>query len=734
MFSSRKDDDAPVYPAVPNSLRTESFEMTEMRKVQEARADTAPSVTPYLSLRSRLSQIWLNRWTILLLLVLVRVVILIADLNDNVGDAKTKALSACTKVEDIGSAMASMPHYLSRGVNELAASGIEKAVDAMVFMLDLIIVGVQNIIIFFINFLTATYVCLITAMVHGSLEVVADVTEDATKALNTLIDKAVSEIEDIAGDLQDGINKVTEGIEDSVFGDLIPDIPEVDFTKPIDELKGFELDPEDFVSDVRKLNDDLPDFKEVQNLTEEAIAIPFNLLRELLNETYGGYKFDRDAFPLAQKQQLTFCSENDALNDFFANLFELIAKARTIFLVVLIILAVAAIIPMAWLEIKRWRRQQQHARLIAKNQYDPMDVIYIASRPMTATWGIKIASRFKGKRQILVRWCIAYATSVPALFVLSLAIAGFFSCFCQFILLKAIKNEVPALADQVGAFADDVVTKLESVSDEWAQDANGVITGLNDDINNDVLGYVTNATDAVNDTLNTFLDTMDDGLNAAFKGTILLDPIKTVLHCVIGIKIENVQKGLTWVHDHSQVSFPLFDNDTFSLGAKDSVGDDSDLNTFLASPSTVTTDEVTGAVTAVTDWLYSNMIQDVFISTGLLLLYLIVVLFGVARTLAGMAVPDRGRAEGGMRYTGDDRPALSPRIGHHDEPQSHDPDAVTHFPRFGSSSGEEDRYSKAPSGGGEKLMSGATGARAMQVEGHQRSSSYGYLDSASGKY
>ncbi|KAM0339214.1 hypothetical protein ACHAPU_011016 [Fusarium lateritium] len=732
MFSSRKENDnPPVYPAVPNSLRSESVEMTEMRKVQEARADTAPEITPYLSLRSRLSQIWMNRWTILLILVLVRVMILIADLKENVGSAKVKALSACTKVEDVGSAMASMPHYLSRGVNELAASGIEKSVEAMVYLLDLVLVGVKNIIIFYINFLTATYVCLITAMVHGSLNVVADVTEGATEKFNSLIDKAVDKIEGISQELEDGINKVTKGIEDSVLGGLVPDIPKVDFSSPIEELKDFDLKSEDFVKDVRKLEDDLPDFREVQNLTEQAISIPFDFVRKALNETYGNYKFDRNAFPLAQKKELSFCSENAALNDFFQNLFDLIAKARTIFIAVLIILALAAIIPMAWLEIRRWRRQQQHACLIAQNAYDPMDIVYIASRPMTATFGIKVASRFKGKRQILVRWLIAYATSVPALFILSLAIAGFFSCFCQWLLLRAIKDEVPALANQVGAFADDVVQNLEGVSAEWANDANGVITGFSDDTNHDVHGYVTNATDAVNDTLNTFLETMDDGLNTVFKGTILLDPIKSVLHCVIGIKIESVQKGLTWVHDHAAVHFPLFENNTFSMGAKDSVEGDSELNSFLASPSSGTTDEVTGAVKAVTDWLHSKLIQDALISTALLLLYVLVVLGGVVWTLVGMVSPDKGRAEGGMRFTGDNRPGLSPRLGHHDPAN---PDGATHFPRFGSSSGEEDHYREGPNGRDEKYMSGATGARATQVDGHQRSSSYGYLDTASGKY
>jgi len=661
-FSSRKKEDNPTYPEVPDSLRGDnSFEDNEMRKVREARADTSPSLTPYLGLRARLSQIWLNRWTILLLLVLVRVVLLIAALNGNVGDAKTRALSACTKVEDIGSAMASMPHYLSVGVNSMASHGIETAVRAMVFTLDLILQGVEGLIIFFINFLTATYVCLITALVHGSLDAVASVTEDATKAFNKIIDKVSGEISDIAGDLEDGINDITKGIKDSVFGDFVPDIPTVDFSKPIDELKDFDLDSKDFVKDVRKLNDDLPDFDEVQNMTKEAIAIPFNFVREKLNETYGDYKFDRSVFPLAQKESMTFCSNNDTINDFFQGLYDLIHKARIIFIVLLTVLAVAIIIPMAWMEIKRWRRQQQHARLITANAYDPMDVIYISSRPMTSTAGIKFASRFSGKRQIMVRWCIAYATSLPAVFVLSLAIAGFISCLCQYVLMQAVRNEVPAIANQVGEFADDVVGSLKSVSDQWAADANGVITGLNDDVNDDILGYVRNATDAVNDTLTVFLDTMDDGLNTVFKDTILLDPIKTVLRCVIGIKIESVQSGLTWVHDHAKVSFPLFDNDTFSEGAQKSIEGDSDLNTFLASPSDVTTDEVTGAVDRVVTWLEKGLIQDALISTGLLLVYVIVVLMGVVRMLAGMTMPNKGHGDAGMRYTGDDRPALSPR-------------------------------------------------------------------------
>lgn len=719
MFSSRERAQPTSVPDVPENLRSDSVELSGIKNGVTPRPDTLPTVTPYLSLRARLSQIWINRWTVLLVLVLVRVVLLIAQLNDNIGGAKEKALSACTKVEDIGSAMASMPHYLSLGVNDLAATGIEKAVSAMVTTLDLMLSGVEGIILFFISFVISTYTCLLTAMIHGSLDVVASVTEDATKLFNGIIDKAAGEIESIADGLEGSINKIVEGIEDSIIGNLLPDIPKVDFSEPIDELKSFDINADDFVKDVRKLNDDLPTFEEVQNLTKQAVAIPFNIVREELKKAYGDYKFDRDVFPLAQKRQLTFCSDNDTINGFFSDLYGMVNKARIAFIVVLAILAIGVMAPMAWLEIQRWRRQQKHSRIIADNQYDPMDVVYIASRPNTASWGIKISSAFSGKRRVLVRWCIAYATSPPALFVLSLAIAGFFSCLCQIILLKAVRDQVPALTEKVGEFADGVVSTLNSVSDDWAEGANGVIGGLNDDINQNVLGYVVNATDAVNDTLTTFLDTMNEGLETVFNGTILIDPIKTVLHCVIGIKIENVQDGLTWVHDHAKVSLPLFANDTFSLGAKESVEGDSDLTSFLASPSSVSTDEVSGAVERVTKWLHDNLIQEALISTGILLVYVIVVLIGVMRTLVGVALPDRGRAEGGTRYTGESRPPLSPRSGQ--------ANAET-FPRFGSDSREDNLHNENEYRD-EKFASGSYGARPRQVHGHDRKSSYGHVDS-----
>ncbi|KAK1772832.1 putative plasma membrane fusion protein prm1 protein [Phialemonium atrogriseum] len=729
-----KDRSGAAWPDVPPSLNHESVEMASLGKEQLLpHADTAPGVTPYLGLRARLSQIWLNRWTILLLLVLVRVLLRIGSLNDNIGDAKVKALSSCTKVEDIGSAMASMPHYLSVGVNSLAADGINKAISAMVEVLMMILTGVEALILFVINMYVGTYACLIAAFIHGGLDVGVSAVEGATDFMNNAIDKITQSISDDVGKIQNAINSAFSTISSSasIFGANI-DPPKIDITGHLDDLKNIQVDDTKFVQDLIQLNKTIPTFDQVKNFTEHAISIPFDLVKTQLNNSRSGWAFDKSIFPVAEKQALSFCSDNSFIRDFFQSMFELIAKAKITFIVVLSILAVAACIPMAYLEIRRWRRQQRDAYVFTKYGYDPMDVIYIVSRPFTAICGIKASSRFSGRRQVLVRWAIAYATSFPALFVLSLAIAGFFSCLCQYILLRAIQKEAPALASQVGNFAEDVVTTLQGVSVRWANDANGVVGHFNDEINNDVLGYVVNATAAVNDTLNTFETEMNDALDTVFKGTVLYNVVKGVIHCLIGIKIDSVQKGLTWVHDHARIDLPLFPNDTFSQGASNSIQGDSELTSFLATPASVTTDEITGAVEHVTDMLHSGIVQEAIISTALLLIWIIIILIGLCRALAGMAAPNRTRAEGGQRYamtTADPTTATTGTAAVAGGP------VRTRFPQFGgggAASATADDF-EARAARDEKLAAGGVrGGKAggLRSPGYWRGSSYGHVEDA----
>ncbi|KAM3065292.1 plasma membrane fusion protein prm1 [Clarireedia jacksonii] len=617
--------------------------------------NTAPYYTPYLGLRARLSQTWINRWTILLLLIIVRLLLSLADINSDIAQAKAEALSACTSVETVGSAMASMPHYMSSGVNHLVASGITSSVHALMEMLLLSVTAVEEIALFVIHMMTSTYTCLITLAISGSLQAAIEMIEKVGDFLNKTIPTITSGMASELKTFQDGLNTFLKAINIGGIvsgGSKTP--PTIDLSSAITKLNNIQIDPTTMDAELTSLNNSLPTFDQVQNFTDNIIRFPFEEVKILINQSISTYTMNASVFPVAKKEALTFCSDNTAIQDFFTGLVKTIATTKKIILVVLILAAILACIPMAFREIWKWRSMQKRAALLSRGTFDNMDVMYISTRPYTAGVGLKLSSYIRSpKRQVLIRWFIAYITSVPALFVLALGLAGLFTCLCQFIILKTIERKVPALAAEVGDFADTIVRALNNASEEWVVGANKVVGDIDSQINHDVFGWVNTTTKAVNDTLNAFSDEMIKALNVTFGGTVLYTPILGVFECLVGLKIAGIEKGLTWVSDNAHITFQPFDTDVFSLGAANSLTSKEGDDNFLASPGNATEDQVTGAVEKVVTKLMKVIVQQAWISAALVGAWGLVVLMGLARVMVGCLGRDKGRGEGGGRvWTG----------------------------------------------------------------------------------
>jgi hypothetical protein len=583
----------------------------------------------------------------LLLLVLARILIAAAGMQSDMDSAKREAQSACTSVEAMGSSMASMPHYLSRGVNELTASGLESAVNGLISMLLLTITGVEALIIFFIKVMYQTYLCLFTMVIRGSTQAALGVIEDTTKFLNSTVKTIGEDIGKAVDTFETGLNKFLDGINKvaSAFGGSVP---ELDLSKNVAELKDLHL-PGSITETVDKINSSIPTFDEVNKFVTDVLKFPFEEVKGLINGSLGNYTFDRSALPVPAKEKLSFCDENNGINSFFRKVAEMIVTARKVFLAVLIIAATLVCVPVAWQEVRRWHTMKERSQIVRKDAHDPMDVVYIVSRPHTAGAGIKAASRFSNsRRQILVRWAVAYATSPTAIFVLSLSLAGLFACLCQYFLLKAVERTVPELSSEVGEFAEKVVTSLQNTSAKWANDANGVLDTTSNDINKNVFGWVNTSTTAVNDTLNVFVDKTTGVLNATFGGTILYGPVQEVFNCLIGLKVASVQKGLTWVHNHAHVNFPRVPNDTLSRGADTSINNSTDVSdSFLANPGDKTSDKITEVVMRVLNKIKEGIRVEAIISSCILGVWLLNMLFGIIRALILFCGRDKNRGDGG---------------------------------------------------------------------------------------
>jgi len=608
----------------------------------------APYLTPYLGLRARLSQVWINRWSVLLLLILVRILFRTSSINILIADARAEAFSACTEVEKAGSTLASMPHYMAAGINHLTSTGVTRAVAGLHTIVSMALSGVEEMIVFYVGMLTNTYLCLITAAVSGSAGAAVSAIDAAQTDLNGALSKIGNDFSTAVGTIQNDINKLTSGINTALTS--LGGLPKIDLSTQIAELKNVKL-PTQVGDALTKLNGSIPTFQDVKNFTEIIIRTPFDELRQMVDTSWGTYTFNTSLFPVPEQKALTFCSDNNDISNFFDFLAEAVRHAEKVFIGVILLLAALACIPMALLEMRRFASLKSRSLRVKRHATDHMDALYLSSRPYTSDVGRWVSSRFRSTRsQIIARWCVAYCTSIPALFLLSLALAGLFSCLCQYILLKVINKEVPALTAEVTGFADHVLRTLNNASSSWATDTNRIILKEGANLNHDLFTWVNISTAALNNTLNQFVDETVGVLNQTFGGTPLYPAISEVFNCLIGLKVQGIEKGLTWIQQNANLDFPLLPNDTMTVSALLSKSNNNAAAALFADPKQATQDEVTAALNKIGNIVLSGIKQEALIAFMLLMAWVVVFLCGLLYTCIKVSGRERVRGDGGHEY------------------------------------------------------------------------------------
>jgi hypothetical protein len=130
-----------------------------------------------------------------------------------------------------------------------------------------------------------------------------------------------------------------------------------------------------------------------------------------------------------------------------------------------------------------------------------------------------------------------------------------------------------------------------------------------------------------------------------FADTPLENPVLDVVNCLILMKVEGIQSGLTFINENARVQLPRVDNSSFDL----------DLATGVSAlqsqqdPGSSLADILNGVIVK-----WQGAIRQQEIVAGLLLsAYVLVILMGLARVFNLLKDRERGRAEGiGVRTLG----------------------------------------------------------------------------------
>ncbi|KAK9450624.1 uncharacterized protein V1518DRAFT_370949 [Limtongia smithiae] len=602
------------------------------------------NISPYLGSQARLSQVWINRWTIICFLVLAKLLVSSNSIDGGLMFVRKESITACEKLEVAGSALVSMPHYAAIGANELIAQGAELAVAALAEVIDLIILGVEEIVVFMIDFVVGTYECLITMAIDTVVDEAVDVAESIVTFVNSTLQTLVTEIDNAIDTFNSALSDV-EGIVESiadVFTNDTVDWPTLDISQ-LSELENLTI-PSYIDSYLEELQDAVPSFADVKNATNEAIEYPFEKLRDLVSSKFTDYTFNRSTLSVPTKDTLEFCSDNSDIDDFFANLSDGMHILLKIAIVLLVLAGMLAMVPMGYLELRRWRHLRQHVYTLTNalqrtdKRIDPIDSFHVATDPLVSYAGLFVTRPVQSLRnKVAVRWFLTYVTHGPALLVLSLAVVSLVTAAIQLVFLHRLSQSTPELASEIGNLTATIVSLVDDKAEEWAYDTNTALNNTQDELNDELFTWVLQATSSVNNTLNTFVDDMSEALSDVFGDTVFYSGILKVLDCLIVYKIEGIQKGLTWVSDNAHITFPQVSEDLITevvyAALYDNSTSTSNSTTAASNAITELADEVSDAVTSALESL-----EDMYHSGITLELKFAAVLFGVWCAVAVLGI------------------------------------------------------------------------------------------------
>ncbi|KAI9246641.1 hypothetical protein EDC94DRAFT_571055 [Helicostylum pulchrum] len=73
-------------------------------------------------------------------------------------------------------------------------------------------------------------------------------------------------------------------------------------------------------------------------------------------------------------------------------------------------------------------------------------------------------------------------------------------------------------------------------------------------LNQHAFGVIKNTAITINDTLGNVVDQVQNLIHTVLGGTLLEEPAKDLTHCLLLTKIENIEKGLTWIVNHAYIN------------------------------------------------------------------------------------------------------------------------------------------------------------------------------------
>ncbi|CDO92742.1 unnamed protein product [Kluyveromyces dobzhanskii CBS 2104] len=570
-------------------------------------------------------------------------------------------LNNCSTIDYYYSKFAnSSPHYMGLMGNFLIQKSMEQSVSLSLKSVSLLVSVSENVIDFMIDLWLGTWVCLVVSAIDGSVDVATNATESIIDLVNGTVRSVADEIDDGLSGLTTVVNKVlsvASSVKDFLNGnddgsDIEDQVKKVNLT--INGLRSLSI-PSSIDDKLVKLSADTPDFDTVKNKTKQAIAVPFNIIRNEI-KTINASKLVGDPryleVPPVNTSSAQICSDNKPeIEEVFVTIQKVFASCTIAILIISIFAALFLMMYKAWAEWRQWKRlelfrdQCRHQSAMLRNPFDDpsgekaaenidaLETYHLVFNRYQSGFGRWLSRRSSSDlhTQRNVQWLVSYMTSSTSLTLLALGICGIILCCVQFAIIAFVREKIN------GKETENIMTKMSTAMSDsfsqdittWSKSTNLYINDTETQINKQVFGWIQNTTDTVNGTVTDLLNDIDSTISKAFNGTILYNPMDTVMQCVIGNKLEAISKGLTWVHNTAQVNIPRVNGTEIyqQLQGQQSISSNGTSNVTQTSSSSSIASEIKESIIKAANKILSQykytVVTELIVSCVFLALYLL---------------------------------------------------------------------------------------------------------------
>lgn len=354
----------------------------------------------------------------------------------------------------------------------------------------------------------------------------------------------------------------------------------------LDHLRNFQL-PTNIDEKINELHGNIPTLNELKDMMNDLIAIPFNLLIKEINDTSTeiAAALDTSLLPVPSLKSLgvadsaalnkTLCSDLDT--SFIDDTAKSIYTLGTVALFVMIGLIVLGSCTLMFLEWRQWVALQGTVETIQEEWQQlppgaPMNAwntVAVVENPMVETFLEGVYSKLgldpSPRARNNMRWLMSYLchpTCLTLLFTSSttLAVLG-----TEVIFLHVVTRKAKALAESsILSTASDISNRLSLLSlmasEAYAKEMNTALGKLEANINDKLFtNFIDKMASTLNNTLEQFYAGIENGVRNVLQNTPFLNAVDTFLYCVLGSKVDALQKALAWVEEHTHIDLPEVD-------------------------------------------------------------------------------------------------------------------------------------------------------------------------------